>query len=143
MAKKSPTKQRVTIDWGEVDKYLVGGAKGSEIAASLGIHYDTLADRCKSEYNILFSEYSAKKRQKGNMMLHAKQFQTAMGGNTTMLVWLGKQRLSQSDQPRDKQEFNGSLSNLLDVMHMIKTSEDFDALVQVARDNKKEVKTDE
>ena len=140
MAKKSPTKQRVTIDWSDVDKYLVGGAKGSEIAAALGIHYDTLADRCKSEFNMLFSEYSAKKRQKGNMMLHAKQFQTAMTGNTTMLVWLGKQRLSQTDQPKDTQEFNGSLANLLDVMHMIKNEDDFDALVNLAKDKKKVVK---
>jgi len=141
--KKSPTKQRIPVDWELVDKYLIGGAKGSQVAAAIGVHYDTLSNRCKEDHNVLFSEYSAKKKQKGNLMLHAKQYQVAMSGNTTMLVWLGKQRLGQTDQPKESQEFNGSLASLLDVMHLIKSSEDFDALVGLARknaDKKDEVK---
>ena len=50
-----------------------------------------------------------------------------------MLIWLGKQRLGQTDQPRDKEEFNGSLSSLLGMVHMIKSSGDFSALVKLAR----------
>jgi len=82
-------------------------------------------------------------KQKGNSFLLGKQYQVAMGGNTTMLIWLGKQRLAQTDHPTDKQEFNGSLASLLDVMHMIKSSEDFDALVELAKNNKKEVKDEQ
>lgn len=131
-------RKQIPIDWAEVDKYLVSGSSGIEVAACLGIHHDTLYDRCVKEFKISFSEYTAKKRQKGNSFLHAKQYQVAMSGNTTMLVWLGKQRLSQSDQPKQKDEFNGSLANLLDVMHLIKSSEDFDALVSLAKKDKKE-----
>jgi len=133
--KKSLTKQQIPIDWREVDKYLVAGAKGSEVAAALGISYDTLALRCKQDYNQLFSEYTAKKRQKGDSLLHVKQFQVAMSGNTTMLVWLGKQRLNQTDQPRNAETFNGSLAGLLDVMHMIKSADDFATIVNLANKN--------
>lgn len=31
-------------------------------------------------------------------MLRAAQYKAAMEGNTTMLIWLGKQRLGQSDK---------------------------------------------
>ena len=41
-----------------------------------------------------------KGRQGGNMSLRRKQFEQAMGGNTTMLIWLGKQRLGQKDTRR-------------------------------------------
>lgn len=41
-----------------------------------------------------------KGRQAGNMSLRRKQFEQAMGGNTTMLIWLGKQRLGQRDVRR-------------------------------------------
>jgi len=146
MAKKPATKKksakipRIPIDWEKVDKYLIGGAKGTEVAAAIGVHPDTLYRRCDEEHGMVYTVYAAKLRQKGDLMLHAKQYQVAMNGNVSMLIWLGKQRLGQSEQPKDKQEFNGSLANLLDVMHMIKTSEDFDALVQMAKSNKKEEK---
>lgn len=138
MAKrKSPTNKKIPIDWKEVDKFLVSGCAGTQVADALGIHADTLYNRCKEEKKMVFTAYSARMRQKGNSYIHAKQYQTAMNGNTTMLIWLGKQRLGQSEQPKGTQEFNGSLASLLDVMHMIKSSEDFDALVQLAKNNKK------
>lgn len=34
----------------------------------------------------------------GDNLLRAAQYKAAMGGNTTMLIWLGKQRLGQSDK---------------------------------------------
>jgi len=44
-----------------------------------------------------FSAYSTIKRGEGKELLRAKQFQIAMEGDKTMLVWLGKQYLDQSD----------------------------------------------
>lgn len=111
--KKSQTKQPIKVDWSEVDKYLVGGAKGTEVAAALGIHYDTLAARCKDEQGMLFSEYTAKKRQKGGLMLHVKQFQIAMGGNVSMLIWLGKNRLGQSD----KEDINQTVKSEIKIVN--------------------------
>jgi len=150
MAKKPIVKKKIQrqnggrkpkpINWDDVDKFLVSGANGVQIAAYVGVCQDTLYIRCKEDKGVDFSVYLAEKRQKGNSLLLGKQYQVAMSGNVSMLIWLGKQRLEQSEQPKDTQEFNGSLSNLLDVMHMIKSAEDFDALVQMAKDNKKEVK---
>ena len=120
------------INWDDVDKFLVSGASGIQIAAYVGVCQDTLYQRCKKDKGVDFSVYLEEKRQKGNSLLLGKQFQVAMAGNTTMLVWLGKQRLKQTDQPTESQEFNGSLAGLLGVMHLIKTSEDFDALVNLA-----------
>lgn len=140
MATKTMGRNKITIDWEEVDKFLMAGCSGQQVADTLGICNDTLFNRCNEVHKMTFSDYSAKKRRKGNSYLHAKQYQVAMGGNVSMLIWLGKQRLQQTDQPLVKQEFNGSLASLLDVMHLVKTSDDFDALVKLAKDNKKEKK---
>ena len=129
----------IPINWDEVAKLLMAGSKGVQVAAYLGIGSDTLYDRCRKDIGVDFSLYALEQRQKGNSLLLGKQYQVALSGNTTMLVWLGKQRLAQTDQPLGKQDFNGSLANLLDVMHLIKSSDDFDALVTLAKTNKKEI----
>jgi len=126
-------RKKVNIDWDMLDKYLVSGANGPQVAAVAGVHRDTLYARCLTDNGIDFTSYSQERRQKGNSNLLGKQYQVAMGGNTTMLIWLGKQRLGQSEQPKDKQEFNGSLAGLLDVMHLINNADDFTALVDLAR----------
>ena len=61
-----------------------------EIATVVGCHSDTLADN--------FSEYLKKGRQRGKMSLRRMQFEKAQSGNTTMLIWLGKQMLGQKDR---------------------------------------------
>jgi len=135
--KKSPTKQQIPIDWNQVDKFLAAGGKGTEIANYLGVHHDTLYDRCVQDHGMLFSEYTAKKRSKGDLMLKISQFNNAMSGSTPMQIWLGKQRLNQSDQPRSNEEFNGKLANLLDALHLINDQEEFEILVKKAKENKK------
>jgi len=127
----------IPIDWSVVDKCLMTGSSGVQTAAFIGITDETLYNRCRKEHGVDFSIYLLKQKQKGNSLLLGKQYQVAMGGNVTMLIWLGKQRIGQTDHPTDKQEFNGSLASLLDVMHLIKSSQDFDALVQLANKNKK------
>ncbi len=113
-------KPRIKINWEDVEKYLIAGCTGTQVAAKLGFHKDTLYDRCVKENNMSFSDYSAKKRQKGNSLLHAKQFQVAMGGNTALLVWLGKQRLGQEESPKNAEGFDGTLAELLDAIKGLK-----------------------
>jgi len=86
------------IDWEIVDKYLIAGCSGTEVASTIGVCPDTLYDRCQQENGVIFSEYSQRKKEHGCTLLRSKQLQVAMQGNTTMLVWLGKQRLDQKDQ---------------------------------------------
>ena len=80
-----------------VDKYLQSQCEGTGIAGLLGIHPNTLYRRCEEEFGIRFSEYSQQKKSEGKELLRAKQFQTAMKGDKTLLVWLGKQYLGQKD----------------------------------------------
>lgn len=50
-----------------------------------------------------FSEAFEKYSANGRSSLRRQQFKAAMDGNTTMLIWMGKQHLGQSDEPAREQ----------------------------------------
>ena len=89
---------KANIDWERVEKMAMAGAKGQQIAAAIGVHYNTLDKRSKEDLKCDFSEFLQTKREKGNELLLRKQYDVAMTGDKTMLVWLGKQRLGQSER---------------------------------------------
>lgn len=91
-------RKKIDIDWRKVDRMLEAGCDGTEVAATLGIHEDTLYNACESDNKMGFSAYKAIKRASGDRLLRIKQFEIAMTGDKTMLVWLGKQRLGQSEK---------------------------------------------
>lgn len=102
MATKSGRPQ-ATIDWGVVGKLLEADCKTVDIAAQFGVSTSMLYKRCRADTGMTFSALSQEKRSSGDNLLRAKQYQTAMAGNVTMMIWLGKQRLGQAD----KQEVSG------------------------------------
>lgn len=114
--KKRKHLPQIEIDWDEVDKKLVGGSNGVQIASSMGFSLDTLYDRVKTEKGLTFSNYAAKKRAKGDLNLHMIQYAKAMQGNVTMLIWLGKQRLGQKEHPDANIEFSGKCAEFLDFL---------------------------
>ena len=61
-----------------------------EIAAVMDCSDDTLSRR--------FADVIQKGRSRMRASVRRKQFEVAMSGNPTMLVWLGKQELNQSDK---------------------------------------------
>lgn len=98
-----PGRPLAQIDWKKVDQYLQAQCEGASIARLLGVHPETLYDRVVAEFGEKlgisnFSEYRALKRAEGLELLRLKQFDSAMSGDRTMLVWLGKQLLGQRDQ---------------------------------------------
>ena len=93
---------RANIDWNKVDKYLQAQCDGVGIAGILGIDVQTLYRRCNEDNKVGFAEYSAKKKAEGVELLKAKQYQVAMEGDRTMLVWLGKQYAGQSDKSENR-----------------------------------------
>ena len=109
------------IDWNQVDQLLEAGCLTTEIAAYLGICRDTLYKRCQHDKKIEFSAYSQEKKARGESLLRAKQFQVAMEGDKTMLVWLGKNRIGQAD----KKDMNVN-NNLSDFKHWVGTQQDED-----------------
>lgn len=89
------------IDWELVDKLLMAGCSGTEIAPHFNIHEDTLYNRTSERYGMHYSAYSAKMYEKGNSCLRNVQYDKALAGDNTMMVWLGKNRLKQRDTPID------------------------------------------
>jgi hypothetical protein len=85
------------IDWNKVDQLLLAGCHGTEIAPHFDIGPDRLYDRIKEKYGIGFTEYSQLKRQQGDSLLRAKQYEKALKGENTLLIWLGKNRLKQRE----------------------------------------------
>ncbi len=95
--KRPQSRPVIPIDWDQVDKLLISGCTGTEIASSIGCCPDTLYDRTEQEKGVLFSEYSRQKKEKGDTLLRQAQFAKAAKGDNTMLIWLGKLRLGQRD----------------------------------------------
>lgn len=88
----------IEIDWKKVDFFIEAGCSGTEIASMIGVHHDTFYNRISAEYGETFSEYSAKRRPKGDASIRVKQYQKALQGDNHMLIWLGKNRLKQKDR---------------------------------------------
>src|SRR6187402_3411531 len=84
---------KADIDGAEVQRLAFEGAFNTEIAEFFGVNRDTIADR--------FSAQLAKGRLERKMRLRKHQFKAAERGNPTMLIWLGKQYLGQSDRNID------------------------------------------
>ena len=91
-------RKKAIIDWHKVDKHLEAGCNGVEIAAVLGVNPETLYRACKRDQKVDFVVYSQEKRSSGDSLLRMAQFKQAMSGDKTMLIWLGKNRLKQSDK---------------------------------------------
>ena len=91
----------IEIDWDTVDRLCADQCTATEIAANLGISIDTLeraTRREKGKTFASFADYFKEKRQVGYQRLRSRQFVSALQeGNPTMLIWLGKQYLGQSD----------------------------------------------
>ena len=64
-----------------------------EIAEAVGVSQRYLEKR--------FAKLLEQGRAEGRKSLRRKQFEKAMNGDSKLLVWLGKQWLSQKDNPED------------------------------------------
>jgi len=111
------------INWDKVDKALMAGANGVQVSAMLGIHFNTLSKKCEEAHKCGFSEYMETKREKGNNLLHSKQFELAIDGDKAMLIWLGKQRLNQSDKKEVHQTVKQEERTLSEVQEELKRLE--------------------
>lgn len=86
------------IDWDTVDRLCSIQCTGEEIASILNVDYDTLNAACKRVHGVGFSDYFKRASASGKMSLRRKQYEVALAGNPTMLIWLGKNQLGQSDR---------------------------------------------
>lgn len=115
MGKRGP--KLTKIDWKQATNMAAINCTGEEMAAILDIDYDTLQRACKRDHGIKFADWIAKKSASGKMSLRRKQYTTAMDGNVTMLIWLGKNWLNQKDkQEEDKADEVEGLVKALSVL---------------------------
>lgn len=110
----------IELDWTKVGKLCEIHCTEAEIANVMGCSVDTLERRIKEYFGITFAEYFDQKAAKGRASLRRKQFAAALRGNTTMLIWLGKQVLGQ----RDKVEQLTLNDPLLDLVEEIRRQGD-------------------
>ena len=69
-----------------------------EVAYGLGVSEDTVERFCIREYGETYAETYKKVCCTGKISLRRSQFRSDIAGNVTMLIWLGKQYLEQSDK---------------------------------------------
>ena len=82
--------KKYDIDTEKVEQLAGFGCTNTEIASFFGCSTDLIE---KS-----YSEFLTKGRDKGKIRLRQLQWRAAERGNTSMLIWLGKQVLGQSEK---------------------------------------------
>lgn len=80
----------LNINPDQVQKLAAIGCTDKEIGEIVGCSHDTLTRR--------FKEQLVAGRANGKASLRRKQWEIALGGNVSMLIWLGKQVLGQTDK---------------------------------------------
>lgn len=83
-------RHKLPIDADQVEKLAAIMCTMKEIASVVKCSVDTLERR--------FADIIEKGRDRGKMSLKRKQYEVAMSGNVSMLIWLGKQHLGQKDK---------------------------------------------
>lgn len=104
------------IDWDLVDRKLIAGCLGTEIAPFFDMHVNTFYDRVMLKYKMGFTAYCQQKRALGDSNIREVQYNKALEGDNTMLIWLGKNRLKQSEAPQEISVSPETLSGFNDLM---------------------------
>ena len=95
-------KAAIEINWDQVGYWLEARCSGSQIADIIGIHENTLYERCKTDLGLDFVAFKAKNRSKGEQNLRLAQYESAVKDKDRgMQIWLGKQWLGQTDKSQN------------------------------------------
>lgn len=96
--KEKPGVKPLVIDLSRLPALCRIQATAEECASVLGISKDTLERRLKAEHDCTFTEFYNRYSAPGKCSLRRLQWKLARAGNPTMLIWLGKQWLGQTDK---------------------------------------------
>lgn len=89
---------RIEINWVEFDKLCNIHCTLVEIAEWFDCSEDTIERAVIREKRMGFAEYFKRKSGRGKISLRRKMFETAQGGNVTMMIWLSKNMLGYRDK---------------------------------------------
>ena len=96
--KKKAGRKEVKFDWEKLNIILRFGGTKKDSAEIMEVSEDTIERRIKKEYDMTFTEYKTQKMAYMRMKILQKQYEVAMRGNVSMLIWLGKQNCNQVDK---------------------------------------------
>lgn len=96
-APESTKEQRKHITANQIRFMAQKGVNWTELAYFYGVHANVLRRHFEKHYELGKQELRVKLRQ--------KQIDLALAGNPTMLIWLGKQVLKQTDNGPLQEEF--------------------------------------
>lgn len=109
MARPRVELENMSFDgWDQLDALIIWSNQ-VYCAERLGINIDTLADRIKERTGLSFSEYKEQKKEAMRVNIRKKQYDIAMSGNVSMLIWLGKNELGQSDKNENKHDITDDI----------------------------------
>lgn len=87
-----------SVNWKLVDSLIAIQCTKVEICGVLGMSDDTLSRHCKEKFQINYAEYYEQKSAVGKVSLRRRQWKSMEAGDRTMLIWLGKNILGQTDK---------------------------------------------
>lgn len=121
MNKKNPEKKKrgrpkIEIDFNQFEKLCMINCTLSEIASFFCVSEDTIENRVKHHYKMLFSDVYKKHSGKGKAALRRLQFDLAKK-NPGMAIWLGKQYLNQTEKNEiSTEEVENRLKIIIDII---------------------------
>ena len=95
---------RADIKVDEFEKLCAIQCTKQEIADWFRCSEDSVDRFCKRQYGEAFAVVHEQKKSVGKISLRRRQYQVAEKGNTSMLIWLGKQYLGQRETAEVKVE---------------------------------------
>lgn len=110
---------QIEIDKARFEELCKIQATKNDIASEFEVSEDTIDRWCKRTYGTNFAVVFARKRVAGLNSLRAKQYETAMNGNVSMQIWLGRNWLGQKDDP-GKLAVNLEIEDLTPLAEMLK-----------------------
>lgn len=129
IAKGQIKQAQVKINQEQFEKLCALQCTKDEIAGMFDVCSDTLLNWCKETYNTDFSTIYKIKSQNGKISLRRAQYKLALEKlNPTMLVWLGKQYLNQTEKVEAITNADINLNNKLADLLQIKEEEQNDRL---------------
>ena len=84
-------------DWQNIEKLCSLMCTADEIAQFMGVSVDTLSRRIFEQFGCTFAEYHKRNSVEAIISLRRIQWKSALNGNATMQIWLGKQYLGQKN----------------------------------------------
>lgn len=97
------------INWNEFERMCFVQCTLEELAYAFDRDVATLQKEIKDQYGKTYSQVMEEKQSFGKTALRRVQMQKALKGDNTMLIWLGKNILGQTDKHEETVKVEGNI----------------------------------